>query len=127
MIEYVLDASALLALINNETAAEKVAEILPHSMMSSVNISECAAVLMTLGTPSDAIKNILFDMVPHVEDFTGEHALEAAYLRNITKSKGLSLGDRACLALGKISNKPVVTADRIWGSLDCGIKIELIR
>ncbi|MEN8237114.1 MAG: type II toxin-antitoxin system VapC family toxin [Pseudomonadota bacterium] len=127
MIDYVLDASALLALVNRETAAEKVAEVLPQSMMSSVSVSECVAVLSMIGMPHDEIEDMLFDLVPHVEDFTVEQALEAAYLRKITKSKGLSLGDRACIALGKTSGKIVITADKIWDSIDCGVKIKVIR
>jgi ribonuclease VapC len=52
----------------------------------------------------------------------------AAYLRPLTRTAGLSVGDRACLlALGLQLGRPVVIADRVWASLDVGVEVVLIR
>ena len=127
MTKYVFDASALLALINREEGAEEVEKLLHHSIMSSVNVSECAAILSRIELPQEKIKNLLTELIPEIIPFEVKQAFETARLRKMTKEKGLSLGDRACLALGSLRNLPVVTADRVWKALGCGVKIHLIR
>ncbi len=127
MSKFALDASALLALINRETGWEKVMAALPHSTISAVNLSECAAVLFMLGIPKEEITSMLDDLAPNAIPFDTEQAYLAAELRTSTKNNGLSLGDRACLALSKIEDLTALTADRIWKKIDCDIKIECIR
>lgn len=127
MIKYVLDASALLALINKEDGWEKVMAVLPESVMSAVNLSECGAVLYMIGLTTEEIVSLLTDLMPHSEPFDSKQAFLSAELRNATKEKGLSLGDRACLSLSKTKQLTAITADKVWKDLKCGINIECIR
>ncbi|HET8551811.1 MAG TPA: type II toxin-antitoxin system VapC family toxin [Gammaproteobacteria bacterium] len=123
----VLDASALLAYIFDEPGAEAVAEVIDTASMSSVNFSEVLTRIVRDGRPSLSfaarIKQTNLQIVP----FTAEDALFAANLEPATRPFGLSLGDRACLSLGLVREQPVYTADRIWGRLDVGVHINLIR
>lgn len=123
----VWDASALLTLINEEPGCDKVEQYLPGACMSTVNLSEVASVLFTMSMRPLEIENLISNLIPHLIPFDEQHAYHAANLRSKTKNKGLSLGDRACLALGKIKKIPVVTSDKIWKDLDLGIKIIVIR
>jgi PIN domain nuclease of toxin-antitoxin system len=127
MIKYALDASALLALINKEKGWEKVQNALQHSIMSAVNLSECAAVLSLLKIPQVEIVELLSSLVPDAESFDIEQAYIAAELRNKTKEKGLSLGDRACLALCTVKHLTAITADKAWRDARCGVSVECVR
>lgn len=124
---YALDASAVLALINTEPGHEKVAHYLPEACISTVNLSEIASILHGLNVPDEEITVLLDSLVPTVVDFDKMSAYQTAWFKFATKNMGLSLGDRACIALGKIYNIPIVTADKAWATLDLGIKIMLIR
>lgn len=125
----VLDASALLALLNNEVGAEKVAQVLAQSRMSSVNLAEVVSVFTHAGMPPDAIRAMLhalpIDIVAADEDL----AYAAGGLRAATASAGLSLGDRYCLALANRLGLRAMTADRQWRGVAEAIdaQIELIR
>ncbi|MDP3532865.1 MAG: type II toxin-antitoxin system VapC family toxin [Alphaproteobacteria bacterium] len=127
MTKYVLDASAFLALINNEEGASKVEKVLPHSIMSSVNVSECVAVLGSIGMLDQEIETIFKDLLSEIISFDMNQAFIAGFLRKETKIKGLSFGDRACIALGKMMKLPVMSADKVWAEIDCGVHVELIR
>ena len=127
MTSHILDASALLALINKEPGADKVSACLPGVFMSAVNYAEVATVLKDIGMPDHEVETLLSTLVEHVVSFDQNQAMGSASLRPLTKDKGLSLGDRACLALAKEKNLPAVTADRAWGALDHGIQVILIR
>ena len=94
---YVLDASALLCLLNAEKGSEKVANVLPQSVTSSVNLSEVAAKLSDLGMDSDAITNALIPLHLKIVAFDDANAIAAGTMRAVTRSAGLSFGDRACL------------------------------
>jgi PIN domain nuclease of toxin-antitoxin system len=127
MNKAVLDSSALLAFINQEKGAELVEKYLPNAVMSSVNIAEVAAVLSQIGMPEDIIINIMNDLSIEIISFDQEQALLTGFLRNKTKAAGLSLGDRACINLSSTKNLIVVTADKIWNTLDLTNNIVLIR
>ncbi len=127
MSEAVLDASALLALLNQEPGHEEVARTIPDAAISAVNLSEVAAKLAESGMPEEAIREALEGLAIDVHDFGREPAFQTALLRPSTKHKGLSLTDRACLALGQQLNLPVITADRVWEELDLGVEVRLIR
>ena len=127
MNKYVLDSSAVLALINHEEGENKVQAITKDSIISTVNYSEVATVLNTLGMPCQEIEEIFPELGIKIIPFETSHALLAAEFRMKTKHKGFSLGDRACLALGKISNLPVLSADKIWKTLELDLEILLIR
>ncbi|MBE7380331.1 MAG: type II toxin-antitoxin system VapC family toxin [Leptolyngbya sp. SIO1E4] len=127
MSSAILDASALLALINQESGATAVAETLPIALIGAVNFSEVAAKLITQGLPEDEIREIFSDLHLPVIPFDEQQALRTGLLRVKTKQFGLSLGDRACLALGLEMQCPVLTADRAWAELDIDVEIQVIR
>lgn len=118
MPKYVLDATALLALINNDPGSEEIERCLHDSTMSAINVAECAAVLTEFGIPSKDIEKLLKDLIPEITPFDETQAFEAARLRSLPQAGGLSFGDRACLALGKKKKLPIITADKVLASLD---------
>jgi len=127
MAKIVLDASALLALLNNEPGRQIVEEQLPNSIISTVNLSEVITILTEIGVSAKESEIIIKELVKEIIDFDQPQALTAAALRKITKSCGLSLGDRACLALAKLKNLPVLTADKAWHAINHGVKVYLVR
>lgn len=127
MSKVVLDASALLALVNQEPGQAVVAELLPRSLVSVVNASELVAKLTDQGMPKNEIQDVLVALNLTVVPFDEGQGLIAGYLRPVTKHLGLSLGDRACLALGLQTQCPVVTADKAWAKLEVGVGIQVIR
>jgi PIN domain nuclease of toxin-antitoxin system len=118
MIKNVLDASAVLAVLNGERGEKKVVPLLAESAVSAVNLTEVAAKLLEAGMDEQSAR-LAFSVlgIKEVIDFTEDLAWEAARLRPHTKQYGLSLGDRACLALAIKLNVPAVTADKEWSKL----------
>lgn len=127
MNNFVLDASALLALVNQEPGHSIVAKMLPKAVVSAVNLSELVAKLTDRGIPEGEIQEILAELNLQVVPFDEAQGALAGYLRPVTKHQGLSLGDRACLALGLQMHCAVVTADRAWAKLTIGVEIQVIR
>lgn len=123
----VLDASALLAYLFDEPGASVVAKVLDSVCISSVNFSEVAARVARNGLTPDQFAGDIKDINIEVVPFRDVDALAAASLEPETRRLGLSLGDRACLALGIARNEPVYTADRVWAELNIGVKVVLIR
>jgi len=123
----ILDASALLALLNKEPGGEIVAPFIPGAGISAVNLSEVAAKLAEQGTPWELIRPALDDLGLEVHPFDVEAAYQTGALREPTRSLGLSLGDRACLALGQQLTAVVLTTDRPWRELGLGVEIQVIR
>lgn len=128
MNKAVIDASALLAFLKGEKRALNVLEeVLPGALISSVNFCEVATILGSLGMPEEKIEEAVEETVSEIIPFDTSQAMLAAKLRDLTKPYGLSLGDRACLALGLVYKLPVYTADRIWKEIKIDMSIELIR
>lgn len=123
----VLDASALLALINAEPGAEMVAAALADATIGTVNLAEVVTKLIELGIREQDAWAEASDLVPRVVDFDLDLARRTARLRPPTRAFGLSLGDRACLALAEFLRLPVLTADRAWQKLSLPVDIRLIR
>jgi ribonuclease VapC len=123
----VLDASAILALLKMEQGHEIVAQHLDNGIVSSVNFSEVLTVLARNGFGQEEVIKSLKETFLHIEEFNTEQAIIAASLDEITRNHGLSLGDRACLALAKFKNLPVLTADKIWEKLNLDLSIQSIR
>lgn len=121
------DASALLLLLQQEPGWQELGPRLPGSTMSSVNLSEVATKLLTSGGALGTTREVLAGLPIEIHDFTADLAYLAAELRGPTKHLGLSLGDRACLALGLSMGGPILTADRAWLGVDLGVEIELVR
>jgi len=125
--EVVLDASALLALLNREPGAEVVEGTIPGAAIGAVNLSEVVAKLAEGGMPEEAIRLALSGIELEVTPFDGPLACDAGLLRTETRRLGLSFGDRACIALGRQLGLPVMTTDRRWSELSVGVKVRVIR
>lgn len=128
MSSTVLDASALLALLNQEEGSEKVAELVAAgATISAVNLSEVAAKLSLVGMPEPLIREVLDPLGLEVVPFGIEQAYRTAMLIGPTRDAGLSLGERACLALAAQVGAQVVTADRAWQHLLLEVRVSVIR
>jgi len=123
----VVDASALLALLNAEPGSDMVAEAISEAVISTVNLSEVIAKLCAAGMPENAIRQILQPIGLDIEPFDAEQAYQAGLLHASTQGMGLSLGDRACLSLAKMLGMAALTADRTWEKLPLGVAIKVIR
>ena len=115
---WVLDASALLALLFDEPGGEMVERGLMASVISAVNLSEVMHKSLERGVGVEGLRDDLEALGVDVLAFDGDAAEEAANLRLATRAAGLSLGDRACLALARRLELPAVTADRTWEGLE---------
>ena len=126
---HVLDASALLALAHGERGYELVEEIIQskQTVVSSVNIAEVGAKLIDNGLPETQLLRILQQFQVDIVDFNIEQAVRSASIRPLTRSFGLSLGDRACLSLAQLMGGCVVTADRVWSDVEDLLKVKIIQ
>ena len=127
MPEAVIDASALLALLNDEPGADVVAEALPQGVISAVNLSEVIAKLCDAGMPEKAIHQALQPLGIEIVPFDEDQAYQAGLLRTSTQNFSISLGDRACLSLAKKLVVDALTADKAWAELSIGTTIKVIR
>ena len=128
MNRIVLDASAILAVLNREAGADKLTpQLLSSASSSTVNLAEVQSKLVKRGLEPDDAWEAALSPIREAVAFTAEHARTAGSLIPQTQALGLSLGDRACLALGLALGAPVYTADRSWRSLKLGIRIHVIR
>jgi len=128
MNRIVLDASAVLAVLNGEPGAEKLTtQLLKTGTICTVNLAEVQSKLVDRGLDPDEAWDALRGAVPDAVAFTPEHARVAGALIAQTRPLGLSLGDRACLALGLDLKAPIYTADRSWRNLKLGVRIHVIR
>ena len=127
MAEAVLDASAILALVGEEPGAESVARIIANCLVSTVNGSEAVAKLVERGVPPDTAESIIFGLPFEPVDFDRPLAAAAGRMWPRGRRAGLSLGDRACLALAEAQNLPAVTADKQWQKFESSIEIRYIR
>lgn len=124
----ILDASAVLALLNQEPGSEQVAmAVTARAAMSTVNVAEVVGKLADAGVPETTIRSTLGVLDLEVIAFDGALAYRAGLLRSVTRAAGLSLGDRACLALAQHLGLPVLTADRSWVGLVPGVDVRFIR
>jgi ribonuclease VapC len=130
MPKIVLDASALLAFVNGEPGAEKVASVLGDAMISAVNFAEAVTKLALKSKSLHRILAELTDAEIEVVDFDRALAVAAGALVAFTRQHGLSLGDRACLALARREKVTALTADHAWSRIhlgDMGIDVQFIR
>jgi PIN domain nuclease of toxin-antitoxin system len=129
----VLDASALIALLHEEEGAEAVAEaIAAGAAISIVNLAEVLSKLAEAGKDPAQARSELRDAAGDAEalaiaSLTETDCVEVARLRPKTRAFGLSLADRACLALAMRLAVPALTADRGWVEIDLDVAIRLIR
>lgn len=124
----ILDASALLALLNDEPGATRVAEAVKSgAMIGAVNLGEVVAKLSDHGVRDAEIAELLGGLGLAVPPFDEAAAYATGNLRRTTPQRGLSFGDRACLTLALKEHVPVLTADRDWDGLVPGVRLEWIR
>ena len=129
----VLDASAIIAWFRGEPGDALVhAAISKVAALSTVNWAESLFKLADLGIDQNKAalemeRSGVLGSLLQIRSFDEAQAREVARLRARTRSAGLSLGDRACIALGLALAVPVLTADRSWKALGLGVQIRLIR
>jgi PIN domain nuclease of toxin-antitoxin system len=125
--EFVLDASALLALVNNEAGANEVRALLARSIMSSVNLCETVYRLRQARMSLEEIRLALAPLIPEAVPFDDSLAYVAASIHDKTRGQGLSLGDCACLALALTRGIPAVTTESEWEKCEIGVSVKRIR
>ena len=129
----VLDASALLAHLRDEPGADVVGEaIASGAVISTVNLAEVFSRVADRGgdpakLAAELTQNGLLDGAITIEPFTAADAIDAGRLRALTRDAGLSLGDRACLALARRLDAPALTADTDWQGVAHGVELRPIR
>jgi len=123
----VLDASAVLALLFKEPGWLEVMGHLPNGMMSAINLCEVMTKSIDAGMPLEDARLVAAGLPCEIVPFDAEQAYLAGNLRAATRPFGLSLGERACLALGAMRGFPVVTAERTWAECDLGVEVIRIR
>jgi ribonuclease VapC len=123
----VLDASALLAFLFREPGHEEVAPLLDGALMSTVNLSEVLSRFARDDHDPRPVAAALARVGIARVAFTERLAMRAAVIGPMVAARGLSLADRACLALAIARGLPVLTADRHWAELDLPIPVQLIR
>lgn len=125
----VLDASALIALLRREPGWEQVQAVLDGSVISTINLAEVAGFLARKGASEEIVRDTLEAVSIDRIAFDEELAIRAGLFEPISRSAGLSLGDRACLALAERSGQSAITTDRAWTSVAevLGIAVQLIR
>ena len=117
----------MLAFLLKEPGGEQIGRILTDSAVTSVNLAEVVARFTELDMPDDDIAKIVDGLDCEIVAVSREVGLLGGLLRASTRRRGLSLGDRICLAFAKIEGLPVYTADRPWADLDIGVDVRLIR
>lgn len=129
MSTIVIDASAILAAILGEAGGDSVFDLLDEAIVSTVNVAEVYTYAAINELPTEAIDAFFADTGITIVSFDDVQAVTAGQLASITRKAGLSLGDRSCLALAKLRNAEVLTADRPWQQVagSTGLIITLLR
>lgn len=123
----VLDSSAVLAWLQDEPGFERVDAVLGESCISSINWSEVLQKTLPYKPDAQATTAQFAALGVQIIPFDLAQAEQTALLYPFTQAAGLSLGDRACLALAKTHDCPVLTADRAWQKITIGVTVEVIR
>ena len=127
MIESILDSSVLIALLRDESVDGNLLDVIEGAVMGAVNFAEVWTKLHDFGLSDDPRVSPVLALLSRIEPFTESQAKHAADLRTMTRRDGLSLGDRACLALALEMGADVYTADHAWSRIAVGCSIHLIR
>ena len=114
----ILDSSALLALIKEESAAEVIKPLLKHTIMSAVNVAEAVLILQQFHVQSQESLTLITDIISNIMPFDLEQAIYVAELESHVQNKDLSLGDKICIALGIKLQMPVYTTKHKWSELN---------
>ena len=123
----VLDSSVVIAAVLNEPGGQGAMEKAEQRCISAVNLAEARTKLLDFGMTEDQIDTSIALLDTPVVAFSESDAKTAATLRPSTRKIGLSLGDRACIALAMSIGGKAITADRIWADIELPVEVELIR
>lgn len=127
MAKAVLDASAVLAFLRQEPGQALVRQLMPRSLVCAVNLTEIIGKLIERGADAPTALRIASSLPFRVISFGEDLAADAGVLWGRTRPLGLSLGDRACLALAEREKLPAVTSDRRWAEAEVRVTVKLIR
>lgn len=127
MSRFVLDSSALLALLCNEEGAEVVAKHSRNACISWVNLAEVYAKQKDVNVSESEIDWALEGLQVVTVPFDAPQAKLVGSLQESTRNQGISFGDRACLALAMLRGLPVITAQKKWKELEFNVEIILLR
>ncbi len=127
MASAILDSSAILAVLNDEPGADLVIAVMDDALVSTVNYAEVVAKLVERGSTAIEVQSALQSLALTTMDFDVALAQRTGLLRRETMNRGLSLGDRACLALAEREGAPAMTGDRSWVGAVASVEIRLIR
>ena len=127
MADWVLDASAVLALMRMEAGAAKVVTALPGAVLASINAAEVVGRLVREGVTAEAARLMMIELGCPILPVDAELGFRAGALGADGPARGLSLGDRCCIALAEREGLTALTADRAWSGLGLPIKIAMIR
>ena len=127
-VEYVLDSTALIALLSLEPGHQRVEDLLDKAVISAVNLAETVNKLAQRASSINVVRDFLMELELVVEDWSEDMAYLSAELAPLSKTHGLSLGDRACLTLARRLRATAVTSDRQWQRIpSLGIPVLLFR
>lgn len=124
--KFLLDTSAIIALLKKEPGYKLLEGIISNSAISLVNLSELVSVLSRSNIPENEIDDIIMDIVPEIIPFCENVCIKAGKLARLTKDYGLSLGDRACIATACHYNMEIYTTDKIWLKLVASITTTIV-
>ena len=130
MSDDVVDTSSVLAVHLNEPGSDAIRELFerePKCSISAVNLAEVVSYLAHHGWDEEGVRESLAPFPLTVVPFGAQDAWQCGLLRPLTRSAGLSLGDRACIALAMRLGLPVVTMDRAWATLDLPVTVVVAR
>ena len=127
MTSFVLDSSAVLASLLGEPGGDDVDAAIEASFLSAANYAEIITELIDKGVSPDDAREATLQLRCEVAPIDEERAAAAGMLHARTRGKGVSFGDRFCLALAQELGLPTLTADRRWKTLDLGVDVTLIR
>ena len=127
MTAVVLDASAILCLVQQEPGADRVESRLADAQVSTVNVCEVLGKFADAGLSPEESWAAIADLGLQIHPFTPDDARQAAALRLSTRALGLSLGDRACIALAQRLGCEAMTTDRAWSSVAAGVVLTVLR
>lgn len=125
-VPHVLDASAVIALLRDEPGANLVWQaVKAGATISAVNLAEVLSKMLDKGAAKELIERSVAILDLEVVDLNAQSAAQTAWLRTDTRDLGLSLGDRACLALAVSRQAVVLTADRPWLALAESLALDI--